>query len=48
MQHISFVSYIVTLAGDKIEPDRVYAIAEWTKPPSVCNIKVFLGAADIC
>jgi hypothetical protein len=46
MQWISFVSFIVTPEGVKIEPDRVQTIAEWLEPASCCNIQVFLSFAN--
>jgi hypothetical protein len=43
MQRISFISFIVTLEGIEIEPDRVRTNAEWLEPASHCDIQVFLG-----
>ncbi len=43
MQRISFVSFIITLEGVEMEPDRVRTIAEWPEPESHRDIQVFLG-----
>jgi hypothetical protein len=43
MQRISFDSFIITLEGVEIEPDRVQTIAQWPEPASHRDIQVFLG-----
>jgi hypothetical protein len=46
MQRISFVGFIVTPEGVKIDPDRVRTIAKWPEPASHRDIQVFLSFAN--
>jgi hypothetical protein len=46
MQRISFVGFIITPEGVKMEPDRERTIAEWPEHESHRDIQVFLGFAN--
>jgi hypothetical protein len=47
MQRISFVGFVITPDGVRMEPERVQTIEEWPEPSSHRDIQVFLGFANI-
>ena len=46
MKEISFLGFLLTTKGVKIEPSRVSTIAEWLEPTTFREILVFLNFAN--
>jgi hypothetical protein len=42
---VSFLGYVITNDGIKVDPAKVEAIANWKQPESVTEIRSFLGLA---
>ena len=45
MEEVMFLGYVVTKEGIKVEPQKVKAITEWSRPTNVIEIKSVLGLA---
>ncbi len=46
VKEISFLGFLLTTEGVKMEPSRVSTIAEWPEPTTFREIQVFLGFAN--
>ena len=48
IEDVSFLRFLLTTHGVKIEPSRVSTIGEWPKSTIFHKIRMFLGFASFC
>ena len=46
LDRVAFLGHVVTKVGISIDPAKVEAIVNWSKPTNVTEIRSFLGLAD--
>ena len=46
LRSISFLGHVVLEKGIEVDPKKVEAVANWSRPTTVIEIKSFLGLAD--
>ena len=45
MEKVAFVGHVVTKEGIEVDPQKVKAITEWSRPTNIVEIRSFLGLA---
>ncbi len=45
-QSVSFLGYIISSEGVRMDPDKVKAVVDWPSPDSLKALQRFLGFAD--
>jgi hypothetical protein len=45
LDRVSFLGHVISGEGIAIDPEKVKAVVEWTRPTSVSEIRSFLGLA---
>ena len=43
LEEVAFLGHIVTREGIFVDPKKIKAVAEWTRPTNVTEIRSFLG-----
>ena len=45
LKEVSFLGYIVSAEGVRVDPAKVEAIVNWKPPRNVTDVRIFLGLA---
>ncbi len=45
LKEISFLGHVVSVAGIKVDPNKIEAVLNWKPPRNIIEIQSFLGLA---
>jgi hypothetical protein len=45
LEEVAFLGYVVSEDGISVDPSKVEAVVNWTKPSTIHEIRSFLGLA---